>query len=195
MAKMKNTNTKEFRAMMFAYLADATPDDEGVLETERDKAQRIKDKFTSEYDHAYERQRTPNEQQRIAGWLAGLPLMIDYANGDIIERCEEWHGVKLDDKQAERVVSNWFHFMAMQVLKMWKHHNVTTGNKDWYAMINDPDESDLLAEFERDVAPGVIEAYGADDEPAMNEAFCNWTDMLQRDGRISETLCNAITRD
>jgi len=189
---MKNTNTAEFRKLMFQYLEDSVCDDEGVIYDQRDAAQRIKDRFTAEFDHAYERKRTPNEHDRIAEWLSGLPLDIDYSNGDIIERIEEWHEVTLTDTQCDKYLDGWWRFMAMQVLKMWKHHGVTRGNPDWYADATDPDESDILREFESEILPFVIEQYGPDDEPAMNEAFCNWTDSLEREGRISRKMCDNI---
>lgn len=47
-------------------------------------------------------------------------------------------------------------------------------------------EEALSAAFDDQIAPFVIEQYGEDDEPAMNEAFCDWTDSLCKDGVIHE---------
>lgn len=38
-----------------------------------------------------------------------------------------------------------------------------------------------------DIPQMVIDEYGADDIPAMSEAFNNWTDMLCKDGELHET--------
>ena len=45
-------------------------------------------------------------------------------------------------------------------------------------------EEELSECFDDGVAPIVIEKYGEDDEPAMNEAFNNWTDSLCKNGEI-----------
>lgn len=45
-------------------------------------------------------------------------------------------------------------------------------------------EEELSERFDADVLPDVIEAYGEDDEPAINEAFNDWTDMLCKDGEL-----------
>jgi hypothetical protein len=45
-------------------------------------------------------------------------------------------------------------------------------------------EEELSEMFDRDIAPLVIEQYGEDDQPAMNEAFNNWSDGLTKDGQL-----------
>lgn len=45
-------------------------------------------------------------------------------------------------------------------------------------------EEELSERFDSEVLPDVIEAYGEDDEPAISEAFNNWTDMLCKDGEL-----------
>jgi len=49
------------------------------------------------------------------------------------------------------------------------------------------DSEDALSErFDEEIADLVIEQYGEDDEPAMSEAFNNWSDSLCKDGEIHE---------
>lgn len=43
-------------------------------------------------------------------------------------------------------------------------------------------EEELSEMFDRDILPDVIAHYGEDDQPAINEAFNDWTDMLCKDG-------------
>ena len=47
-------------------------------------------------------------------------------------------------------------------------------------------EEELSEIFDEEIAPLVIEQYGEDDEPAMNEAFNDWSDALCRDGVLHE---------
>jgi hypothetical protein len=58
------------------------------------------------------------------------------------------------------------------------------------------DEIELLMNQWPDIKALVIEQYGENDEPAVNEAFYNWTDSLCKDGTISEyTYSNATLED
>jgi hypothetical protein len=45
-------------------------------------------------------------------------------------------------------------------------------------------EDELSEIFDEQVAPMVVEQYGPDDEPAMSEAFNNWSDSLCKEGEI-----------
>jgi hypothetical protein len=47
-------------------------------------------------------------------------------------------------------------------------------------------EQELSDRFDEEVLPSVIAQYGEDDEPALNEAFNNWTDMLCKDGELHD---------
>lgn len=53
------------------------------------------------------------------------------------------------------------------------------------------DEDELSERFDKEIAPAVIEQYGPDDEPAMNEAFNNWTDSLCKEGEIHPEQYNS----
>lgn len=52
-------------------------------------------------------------------------------------------------------------------------------------------EDELSKRFDAEVLPSVIEQYGEDDEPAISEAFNNWTDSLCKDGEIHEEQYNS----
>ena len=41
----------------------------------------------------------------------------------------------------------------------------------------------------------ILDAYSPDDEPAINEGFNDYTDMLCKDGEISEDIYDSITFD
>jgi len=45
-------------------------------------------------------------------------------------------------------------------------------------------EDELAERFDESVLPHVIAQYGADDKPAISEAFNNWSDGLCKDGEI-----------
>ena len=56
-------------------------------------------------------------------------------------------------------------------------------------LIND----ELRDYFDNHIMPAVIEAYSADDHIAMHEEFNNWTDMLCKDGELSDWAYNNVT--
>ena len=47
-------------------------------------------------------------------------------------------------------------------------------------------EEKLSKRFDEDVLPSIIEAYGEDDQPAIDGGFNDWSDGLCRDGDIHE---------
>lgn len=51
-------------------------------------------------------------------------------------------------------------------------------------------ERELSELFDEEVAPYVVQQYGADDIDAMNESFNNWSDMMCKDGDIHELQYN-----
>ncbi len=111
------TNSKEYRALIRSHILEGLYDFEGDDEA---RARRIFENFTQEYDYPYNRKRTPNHQARIAEWLSGLPLNIAYSNFDICQLYETWHGEKLTDRKAARIIENWFNHCAFHLLKLWE---------------------------------------------------------------------------
>jgi hypothetical protein len=57
----------------------------------------------------------------------------------------------------------------------------------------DTKQEELRAQFKEHILPLIIEQDSADDEPAINEGWNNWTDGLQTDGQIPAYVCNNIT--
>lgn len=51
-------------------------------------------------------------------------------------------------------------------------------------------EEELSERFDDEILPHVIEKYGEDDQPAINEAFNDWTDMLCKDGDLHDEQYN-----
>jgi len=57
---------------------------------------------------------------------------------------------------------------------------------------NEECEAKLSELFDEQIAPEVIAQYGENDEPAMNEAFNNWSDMLCKDRAICAHAYNTF---
>ena len=123
---MKNTNTKEFKAKVDAYLLDAyrskAEDYENGAKTDPELIRFILDTFKKEYGHEIRRQ--GSIQGALASWLSGLALNIDYTNSSIIKRAEEWHECELTEKQADIVCEKWFDFMACKIMQLAGRHGL-----------------------------------------------------------------------
>lgn len=121
---MTNMNTKATRETIFRYILDSVRDCEAEDMNDSDKAAYLWARFESEYNYADNRERIPNLQARVAEWLSGLAIGIEYTNAGIVALAEEWQGRKLSDKQAERVINNYFSFMAFKVMQLCKAHGI-----------------------------------------------------------------------
>jgi len=45
---------------------------------------------------------------------------------------------------------------------------------------------DVLEEFKRDILPIIVQQYGKNDKPAVSQAWNDYTDMLCKDGQITQ---------
>jgi len=45
---------------------------------------------------------------------------------------------------------------------------------------------DVLDEFKRDILPIIVQQYGKNDKPAISQAWNDYTDMLCKDGQITQ---------
>lgn len=121
---MKNTNTSAFRAIVYRYLLDSIDSEECPATTDKGRAEYIFRRFQSEYNHPDNIKRIPNTQARVAEWLSGLALNVEYTYSDIIKRAETWHECKLTDKEADCVIDYWFTFLALKLIQLWRKHGL-----------------------------------------------------------------------
>lgn len=120
----RNMNSKAARETIFRYILDSAQDCEAENMNDTEKAAYLWARFESEYNYANNRKRIPNLQARVAEWLSGLAIGIEYRNAGIVALAEQWQGRKLTDKQADRVIDNYFNFMAFKVMQLCKAHGV-----------------------------------------------------------------------
>lgn len=125
-----NTNSKEFKAMVRAYIMACIPDvqtiaaeyEQTIEDTDKARVNWVVDTFNREYGHAYNLKRWPSRQERFAQWLMGLPVMtVAFAHYDIIQLAKKWGSLPADatEKQEDKIISNWFNFISF---KFWQLH-------------------------------------------------------------------------
>ena len=100
------------------YILDCIDSEDDLINKELTKEEKIKylfDRFYSEYGFMVER---VGKQKAIAEWLSGLAIHIPYTHNDIIELAKNMGSVNqnLSTVQEDRIIENYFNFMAYMVL-------------------------------------------------------------------------------
>ena len=71
-------------------------------------------------------------------------------------------------------MKNFKHFDLLEAVELWAADN----------NLQYPDEESVSAAFDEQVAEAVVARYGADDAPAMSEAFSAFTDNLETEHEL-----------
>jgi hypothetical protein len=121
----------ELNKVVFQYILDAI-DGEGydkVLNTDTEKLQFLAECFKIEYCFPDNLRRFGSYQNCMAEWFMGLPssFNIDYENYRIIEIAKSWGSIPQDatDRQEDKVLDNWFNWIANKTIQLMKKHNVS----------------------------------------------------------------------
>jgi hypothetical protein len=107
-------------------IAHITADGYNVkTDTIPEKVKFLHDTFMAEYGDLIPRD---GRQGAVKGWLQGLPsaVALPYINWEIITLAIETGGLEPDhtEKQAERIVENYFNFMAAKICQLFDGYRV-----------------------------------------------------------------------
>lgn len=116
---MLKTNTKKYRENIKKYIIDCIPEEWG--NTEEEKLTMLKREFDRVANHPFNVLKFPNIQERLADYLSGLPINLDYTNYDILQLDKQLreYDHDLTDSQADRLIENYWRFMAFQIMLLW----------------------------------------------------------------------------
>ena len=120
---MLRTNSKKYIANIQNYLIDAiyTEDHKTEAITDAQKLAFVMSCYNSEFNHKYNAIRYPNEQERFANWLAGLPSVLDipFKYDGVLKLAKQLQEVETyNEKTEQRICENYFNFMAYHILKL-----------------------------------------------------------------------------
>ena len=94
----------------------------------QEAAKKVISFIISEADFPRNRQLFGSDQGIIANHLAGLPSYIDieYRNHEIINLAVKWGSLPEDytEKQADKVLDNWFNFIAAKLIQISNGYRV-----------------------------------------------------------------------
>lgn len=128
----KTNKVKNIDSLVFPYIMAAIDFSGHDLikqpKTDAEKLQFVADCFHDEYCNAYNLKTYGSYQNVFANWLMGLPsvINIDFENYRIIEIAKEWGSIPQDanDKQEDKILDNWFNFIACKVFKLMRKNKV-----------------------------------------------------------------------
>lgn len=126
--KLQRTNSKAFKAKIREYLVDSISEEQCADTSPEARMRWLSSEFDRVANYPFNLKKIPNEYERMADYLAGLPTGIDYENYRILKVAAEWHGMKwgdtLDDKQAERIIEGWFLLLGKNAVEYMKELKV-----------------------------------------------------------------------
>lgn len=110
--KLQRTNSKAFKAKIRQYLLDSISEEQCADPSPEAKMRWLSSEFDRVANYPHNLKKLPKEYERMADYLAGLPIGIDYENYAILRVAAGWHelqwGDTLNDRQAEKIIEGWF---------------------------------------------------------------------------------------
>lgn len=122
---MKNVRNYKNVGKQFAYVLDSIMVEDELTGkevtglTDEQLIQWAFGHFNAEFGSEWERKRYPNEQERLAQWLRGLPgaIHIAFSDYDITEVGKSW-GYCKTERQAAEFVENWWSVIAFRLIQL-----------------------------------------------------------------------------
>ena len=104
-------------------LSCISEDSEGNQYNIIDSIEHVKTRFESEYNHEIQRK---GYQNAMREWLMGLALNIEFMNYEILKLAVKWDSIpdNYTEKQAEKILDNYWNFMAAKLCQLIKGYRV-----------------------------------------------------------------------
>lgn len=115
----KDLRDYKVNGVQYAYVLDCIHSDDVELSTDKDRIEYFFRQFSIEGDMDYKRRMYPNEQERIAQYLRGLPscCSIAYANYDIVQIGKSWGYILDTERKENEFCERWFNVMALRLMQ------------------------------------------------------------------------------
>lgn len=116
----KDLRDYKVNGVQYAYVLDCIQSDEVELTTDKERIEYFFRMFSIEGDCEYKRKMCPNEQERIAQYLRGLPscCRIAFTDYNIKEVGKSW-GYALDtERKANEFCERWWSVIASRLMQI-----------------------------------------------------------------------------
>lgn len=117
---MKDLRLNKRYGVQFEYLLDCIDTEQiGEGATDKEKIDFVFKTFEIEYGYSYNKRIYPNECERLAQYLRGLPSCVNVAfiNYEIVQIGKSW-GFCKTLKSETKFVENWFEVCAFRLIQM-----------------------------------------------------------------------------
>jgi len=113
-----------------------------ALINRKDKISYIFERFYNEYNYVKQQ----GKLKAMNEWLSGLALNIDYTSSDIIKLAVDMGSIGENPSESlqDKVINNYFNFMAKIILSIEPSHIITKDNEPLYYGSNEDCFSKLL---------------------------------------------------
>jgi hypothetical protein len=96
--------------------------------TDKERLQFLFDTFRDEYLYEANIKRYGSKENCFKEWIMALPssFNVDFENYKIILIAQKWGSLPeiFTDKQAEKIIENWFNFLSVKTFQLMKHNKV-----------------------------------------------------------------------
>lgn len=117
---MKDLREYKVNGVQYAYVLDCIQSDEVELTTDKERIEYFFHMFSVEGDCEYKRKMYPNERDRIAQYLRGLPscCRIAFANHNIKEVGKSWGYALNTEHKANEFCERWWSVIALRLMQI-----------------------------------------------------------------------------
>ncbi len=115
---MKSTNTNEYKEAIEQYILSCITSEDVELTTRQEKLDYLFSEFNRVSYYPHNLHRFPNDQDRLANYLQGLPFSFEYTNYEILKLAERLHECTLTEKQEKTILRNYWSHIALHLLRM-----------------------------------------------------------------------------
>lgn len=119
---MLKTNSFEYKEKFQNHILECINSEDVELKTPVAKLKHLFAEFDRVANHKYNLHKLPNEQERLADYLMGLPFDFEFSNHGIIKLAEELHECKLTEDQKDTILSGYWKHLAFHLLKLRKEY-------------------------------------------------------------------------
>jgi len=118
MSRLK-TNNNEYKQAIEEYILECIESEDQELITPEDKIKHLFMRYDGEYNLDHNKRRYPNNQERLANYLMGLPFSFAFMNYKILGLVKNLHNVEeLTNKEEETVLANYWMHLSHHILRL-----------------------------------------------------------------------------
>lgn len=120
-----NTNTKEYKRNIEAYIFDCINNEDKELLSIQDKLSYVISEFERVANYPANLHNIPNRIDRMADYLQGLPFDFAYDYNNILKDAAILHNLgSIPKNKEDAIINNWFIHISSNIFKLCDKYNI-----------------------------------------------------------------------